>query len=85
MFILNLEHYWISSIGLVLEQTGKYAPLRLHKQDGEWKLKEKEGEEGLPKYCYYSGKEDEEGNSENYSTVCGMIINCSLETSNENG
>ena len=50
----------LAVFGLVLEQTGKYAPLRLVKEDGEWKIKEKEGEEGLPKFCYYSGKESRE-------------------------
>ena len=48
----------LAVFGLVLEQTGKYAPLRLSKEDGEWVIKERAGEEGLPKYCYYSGKED---------------------------
>jgi hypothetical protein len=50
----------LAVFGLVLEQTGRYAPLRLVKEGGEWRMKENEGEEGLPKYCYYSGKEDRE-------------------------
>ena len=50
----------LAVFGLVLEQTGKYAPLRLSKEDGEWVMKERQGEEGLQKFCYYSGKESRE-------------------------
>jgi hypothetical protein len=50
----------LAVFGLVLEQTGKYAPLRLAKEDGEWVMKERAGEEGLQKFCYYSGKESRE-------------------------
>lgn len=50
----------LATFGLVLEQTGKYAPLRISKEDDEWILIEKEGESELPKYCYFSGKETRE-------------------------
>ena len=45
----------LAVFGLVLEQTGKYAPLRLSKEDGEWVMKERQGAEGLKKFCFYSG------------------------------
>jgi len=50
----------LATFGLALEQTGKYAPLRISKEDGDWTLTEKEGEADLPKYCYFSGKETRE-------------------------
>lgn len=57
--------YFRSLIGLntfsyALEQTGKYAPFRIKKEDGYWVLDEKEGEEDKQKFCFYTGGEDRE-------------------------
>lgn len=48
----------LNTFGFALEQTGKYAPLRIKKVDGYWELDEKDDEKGKPKFCFYTGNED---------------------------
>lgn len=50
----------LNTFSYALEQTGKFTPLRIKKESGYWILDEKDGEEGKPKFCFYTGNENRE-------------------------
>ena len=50
----------LNTFSFALEQTGRYAPFRIKKEDGYWIMDEKEGEETKYKFCFYTGGEDRE-------------------------
>ena len=50
----------LNTFSFALEQTGKYAPFRIKKVDGNWELDEKDDEKDKFKFCFYTGGENRE-------------------------